>query len=115
MRTVQSVAVVVWLSSSSSASAVDVVEALGGEKCRAAVKSYALEFLAPEDAQVEARAKVMREGREDVRSTPALSVDGKPCVDGRCAFRATKGQTYKLAAESATPGIESLCISVARP
>jgi hypothetical protein len=114
MRTVSLAASVIWLSCS-AALAAEVIEALGAEKCGGAARTYTVDFLAPEDTQVEARAKVLRGGTEDVRSTPALSVDGKPCVNGRCAFRATKGQTYKLTAETMAQGIENLCISLARP
>ena len=101
--------------SASNVLAVEVIESIGAEKCGGAVKSYAVEFLAPEDTQVEARAKALRGGAEDARAVSALSLDGKPCSDGRCAFRPRKGQTYKLSAESAVQNVESLCISVARP
>ena len=114
MPRVQPVALLIWLLSS-PAFAAEAIEAVGAEKCGGAVKSYAVDFLAPEDRQVEARAKVLRGGAEDARSTPALSVDGKPCSDARCAFRAIKGQTYKLSAESTAQNLENLCISVTRP
>src|SRR5688500_8042431 len=79
----------------------ETIEAIGGEKCGKASKDYSVEFLAPEDAPVEARAKGMLGSSEEAKpGTIGLSLDGKPCPTGRCAFRATKGQTYKLAAES---------------
>ena len=102
-----------WLVAS-PASAAEVIEALGGEKCGGAARSYSVEFLAPENAQVEARGKVMIGGKE-VPDTPGLSLDDKPCPDGRCSFRATKGQTYKLTVESTAQGSNELCVSVARP
>jgi hypothetical protein len=97
-----------WLVAS-PASAAEVIEALGGEKCGGAAKSYTVEFLAPETAQVEARGKAMIGGK------PGLSLDDKPCPDGRCSFRAMKGQTYKLTVESTAQGSNELCVSVARP
>ena len=98
----------------SPAFAADVIEALGGEKCGGAAKSYTVEFLAPQDVQVEARGKAMVGGKE-VAETPALSLDGKLCPDARCRFRATKGQTYNLTVESMAQGANELCVSVARP
>lgn len=41
----------------SSAFAAETIEAIGGERCGRAQKLYAVEFLAPEDADVEASAK----------------------------------------------------------
>ena len=114
MPKLQGTLLITWLLTSTAFGA-ETIEAIGGEKCGGALKSYRVEFLAPEDAQVEARAKATVGGTEARRGTTILSVDGKPCPNGRCAFRATKGQTYKLAAESAAEKVENLCISVARP
>ena len=93
--------------------AAETIEALGTERCSKASKGYAVDFLAPETAAVEARAKgILGSGAEG--KTIGLSVDGKPCLMGRCAFRATKGQTYKFTAESPTEKVDSVCISVSR-
>jgi hypothetical protein len=94
--------------------AAEAIEAIGAEKCGRGAKAYTVEFLAPDDAQVEARGKVLVAGKEEP-DTPSLSLDGKPCPDGRCAFRATKGQTYKLTVESTARRSNELCVSVARP
>jgi hypothetical protein len=115
MSKMQTVALVAWLSAS-PALAAETIEAIGGEKCGGAVAAYAVEFLAPDNAEVEARVKALVGGSEDAsRNTTALSLDGKACTSGRCAFSAEKGKTYKLAAKSAGPKVEALCISVSRP
>ena len=58
----------------------------------------------------------MVRGSEDFdRDAPALSLDGKPCPNGRCTFHATKGQSYRLVAKSTGPRFDELCISVVRP
>ncbi len=102
--------------SASSGLAAEMIEAIGAERCGALRKPYAVEFLAPEDADVQATAKRMVDGREDIDSTPpALLLDGKLCSDGRCAFRAAKGQLYKLASKTPGPQLGRLCISVTRP
>ncbi|WP_046869133.1 hypothetical protein [Microvirga massiliensis] len=103
---------------SGSAQAADKIEAVGGEKCGSPAAPYTVEFLAPEDAQVEAeaRAKASDETPADrARDTAALSLDGKPCADARCSFRALKGKTYTLVAENTRPRVRQVCISVARP
>jgi hypothetical protein len=93
-----------------------MIEAIGAERCGGLQKPYAVEFLAPEDADVQARAKRMVKGSEDIdNAPPALSLDGKLCSDGRCAFRAAKGQLYKLASKSTGRQLGRLCISVTRP
>jgi hypothetical protein len=97
----------------SPAFAAETIGAFGAERCSKASKGYAVDLLAPETADVEARAKgLLGTGAEG--KTIGLSVDGKPCSDGRCAFRATKGQTYKFTAESPTEKVDSVCISVSR-
>ncbi len=97
----------------SSALATETIESFGAERCSKAAKGYAVDFLAPETAAVEARAKgIFRSGAE--ARIIGLSLDGKPCPDGRCAFRATKGQTYKFTAERPTEKVDSVCISVSR-
>jgi hypothetical protein len=96
--------------------AADSIEALGAEKCGGKVKTYEVEFLAPETAQVEATAKAGRGGATDPnRETATLALDGQPCRNARCSFRANKGQTYKLVAQSGVENHDELCISVARP
>ena len=102
-----------WLLAS-PASAAEIIEAVGSEKCGGAARSLIVEFLAPENAQVEARGKAMI-GGEEAPDAPGVSLDGQPCPDGRCSFRATKGQTYKLKVESMVRGSNELCVSVTRP
>jgi hypothetical protein len=100
----------------SPAFGAEMIEAIGAQRCGGLQKTYAVEFLAPEDADVQASVKRMVKGTEDIDGAPpALSLDGKLCSDGRCAFRATKGQLYKLASKSTGPQIGSLCISITRP
>ena len=78
--------------------------------------AYELEFLAPDNATVEATAKVMLKGAPVERSdSVALSLDGKGCTAGRCGFQAKKGETYRLSATTAVPNADELCIVVARP
>jgi hypothetical protein len=100
-----------------SALAADKIEALGGEKCGSAASPYTVEFLAPDETQVEARAKVAAQGVADLKSDAAtLSLDGAPCPAGsRCRFLARKGNTYTLVAQSSERNARELCISVARP
>jgi hypothetical protein len=95
--------------------AAETIGAMGGEKCGGAVKDYAVEFLSPEDAPVEARVKALIGGNDDTRDTTSLTVDGVTCSEGRCAFRAKKGQTYRLSAKSTGKKVDELCISVSRP
>jgi hypothetical protein len=45
------------------AHALDIMEAIGAEKCEWGVRSYAIEFLAPGNATLEARAKVVVKGQ----------------------------------------------------
>src|SRR5215203_3607300 len=62
-----------------SAHALDTMESIGAEKCaRAAAKAYEIEFLAPDNAAVEAKAKVVVRGATDERSEalPTLHVAG---------------------------------------
>ena len=96
--------------------AVDVMESIGAVKCGGAVKSYAVEFLAPESTALEATSRVMVNGAPDVTpESVILSLDGKACSNARCSFQAKKGETYKLSAVSRAPKTEDLCIVVARP
>src|SRR3954454_12296590 len=96
--------------------AIDTMEAIGAEKCGGPVKSYQIEFLAPDSASLEATAKAF------VRGAPALSdeavtlsIDGTLCTNARCGFQAKKGQSYKFAAASGLPRSDDLCIGVSRP
>jgi hypothetical protein len=96
--------------------AVDTMEAIGAEKCGGPVKSYQIEFLAPESASLEATAKAIVKGAPNLApEAVTLSIDGKPCTNARCTFAAKKGETYKFAAASGLPRIDDLCIVVARP
>jgi hypothetical protein len=88
--------------------AAETIEAFGAERCSKASKGYAVAFLAPETAAFEARAKGILASGAGTK-TIGLSVDGRPCLDGRCGFRATKGQTYKFTAESPTEKVDSVC------
>ena len=57
------------------------MEAIGAEKCERGVRSYAIEFLAPENVTLEAKAKVVVKGTADIGSV-TLSLDGKDCWGG---------------------------------
>ena len=97
-------------------SAADTMEAIGAEKCGGRVKTYEVEFLAPNTATVQATAKVVLNGLTVTAPNAAtLSIDGRACTNARCPFEAKKGQTYKLVAASALPRFDELCIVVARP
>src|SRR5215207_9687566 len=93
--------------------ALDVMEAIGAEKCAQGVRSYAIEFLAPENSTLEAKAKVMMAKASGSAAT--LSLDGKECTNGRCGFQAKKGETYRLVATARRSRPDELCIVVARP
>ena len=96
--------------------ALDTMEAIGAERCGGRVKSYQIEFLAPEAATLEAKAKaIVRGATESAADAVTLSIDGRTCTNARCGFEAKKGQTYKFAAASGLPRIDDLCIVVARP
>jgi hypothetical protein len=96
--------------------AADSIEAVGAEKCGGKVNTYEVEFLAPESTQVEATARAAKGGVTDPdRDTASLSLDGQPCGNAICSFRANKGQTYRLVAQSAVADHDELCISVTRP
>jgi hypothetical protein len=96
--------------------AIDTIEAIGAEKCGGAVKSYQIEFLAPDSASLEATAKAIVRGATDLApEAVTLSIDGTLCTNARCGFQAKKGQTYKFAAASGLPRVDDLCIGVARP
>ncbi len=100
-----------------TAQAAETIEALGGEKCGSPGAPLTVEFVAPDDAQVEASAKATRaDGSANTdRDTATLSMNGQVCTDGRCAFRARKGETYTFVAQSAVPSARALCVSVAKP
>src|SRR3954447_21775422 len=96
--------------------AIDMIEAIGAEKCGGPAKSYQIEFLAPDSASLEATAKAIVRGATDLRpEAVTLSIDGTSCTNARCAFQAKKGQSYKLAAASGLPRVDDLCIGVSRP
>src|SRR5688572_29014029 len=97
-------------------SAAELIEAIGGEKCAKPPKPYTVEFLAPEHGDLQASAKGIVDELEDLeRPPPALSLDGKPCLSGRCSVRASKGRTYALTAKRTYRKFAYLCIWVARP
>ncbi len=96
--------------------AIDTMEAIGAEKCGGRVKSYQIEFLAPDSASLEAKAKAIVRGAPDLTGEAVtLSIDGTLCTKARCGFQAKKGQSYKLAAASELRQIDDLCIVVGRP
>src|SRR5215217_6334160 len=100
---------VVGLVLAGSAGAVDLIEAVGALKCGGRVKSYAVEFLAPENAELEASAKaVVRD--VDADRQVRLSLDGRSCAEARCSFRASKGRTYRFVAESEPVTFDHLCV-----
>ena len=75
-----------------SADAAEQIEAIGAEKCAGRAQAHEVAFLAPESATVEATAKVLRRGLAVTDPEAAtLSIDGKPCTDGRCGFQAISG------------------------
>ncbi len=96
--------------------AAEMIAANGAERCGGLRKLYAIEFLAPEDADLQANTKRMVDGRDGIDSTPPVFLlDGKLCSDGRCAFRAAKEQLYKLASKNSGPQLGRLCIFVTQP
>jgi len=95
--------------------ALDTMEAIGAEKCGRRAKTYEIEFLAPENATLEARAKVVAKGTNDLFAAVALALDGKECTEGRCGLQAKKGQSYRLSASTKLSSPDELCIVVARP
>jgi hypothetical protein len=98
------------------ANAIDTMESIGAEKCSRAAKAYEIDFLAPDDATVEAKAKVVVKGATDARPEVAtLSLDSKDCTNGRCGFEAKKGQTYRLSAKTSITSLDELCLVVTRP
>ncbi len=108
--------VAAFLFASQQALAIDTMESIGAVKCGGRVKSYAIEFLASESTALEATAKALVKGAPDIApESVMLSIDGKPCSQGRCGFQAKKGETYKLTATSGLPRVDDLCIVVARP
>ena len=97
-----------------SAGAVDLIEAVGALKCGGRVKSYAVEFLAPDTEELEATAKAVVRDMEAERQV-RLSLDGRSCAEARCSFRASKGQTYRFVAESEPATFDNLCVVISRP
>jgi hypothetical protein len=92
------------------------IEAIGAEKCGGRVNAFQVEFLAPENAALEATAKALVNGSSSLApGAVTLSIDGRACTDARCPFEARKGQTYKLVAGTKLRRFEELCVVVARP
>jgi len=107
-------AVIAVVLAGSPAGAVDRVEAVGAVSCGGRVKSYAVDFLAPDSEALEAGAKALvRELEVDRRVR--LSLDGRSCAESHCSFRASKGQTYRLVAESERVDFDQICIVISRP
>ncbi|HEX4892584.1 MAG TPA: hypothetical protein VFV47_04800 [Hyphomicrobiaceae bacterium] len=94
--------------------AAEPIESIGAERCGGPVQRHEVEFLAPEATQVIVVAKVLRDGKTDATAA-SISIDGKPCTGAGCGFRAEKGRTYRLLAETTAQGFDDLCISVGRP
>jgi hypothetical protein len=96
--------------------AAATMESIGAEKCGGRVNAFEIEFLAPDNAAVEATAKALVNGSPSLAAdVVTLSIDGRVCTDARCAFEARKGQTYKLAARTTLRQFQELCVVVARP
>lgn len=91
------------------------IESLGVERCAGREPKLQVEFVAPESTPVQVLAKAKRAGVTDDSLVPVLSLDGKPCSNGRCALSAVKGQTYQLIVDGAGLGFDDLCVSVQRP
>jgi len=109
-------AVAVFMLLQPPAHALDTMESIGAEKCARAAKAYEIEFLAPDNATVEAKAKVVvKGGADNSPEAVSLTLDGKDCTNSRCGFEAKKGQTYRLSAKTVLPTLDELCIVVARP
>src|SRR3954469_7111526 len=57
--------------------AIDTIEAIGAEKCGGPVRSYHIEFLAPDSATLEATAKAIVRGATALSpEAVTLSIDG---------------------------------------
>ena len=91
------------------------IESLGAERCAGREPTLQVEFIAPESAPVQVLAKAKRAGITDEALIPSLSLDGKPCAEGRCALSAAKGKSYRLAVDGTGLVFDNLCISVQRP
>ena len=72
MTKMQLSAAVICLAASPALGA-ETIEAIGGEKCGRTSKAYAVDFLAPDDAQVEARGKGMLGNSEEAKADDFLS------------------------------------------
>lgn len=95
--------------------AADAIEAIGAERCAGKAQKLDVAFLAPETTQVEARAKILKGGSDELSRTSTLSIDGKACERARCSFMATKGETYRFTVETEASGYDDLCVSIGRP
>jgi hypothetical protein len=74
-----------------AAHAIDTMEAIGAEKCGGPVKTYEVEFLAPENASLAGTAKALVNGVPATEPTAAnLSIDGRPGTNARCSFEASR-------------------------
>jgi hypothetical protein len=96
--------------------AEEPMEAVGAQKCGGRVRSFTIEFVAPESATLLAIARDKSASLLlDVAPRPSLSIDAKACRDGQCQFQAKKGQTYTFLATGDLAVLRDLCISVVRP
>lgn len=95
--------------------AADPIEAIGAERCGGRTQQLSVTFLAPESTLLEARAKILKGGSDELSRLATLSMNGKPCERSSCPFQATKGTTYNFEAETGQGGFDDLCISVSRP
>ena len=102
------------LALASPAGAVDLIEAVGALRCGGRVKSYVVEFLAPDSEPLEASAKALVRELEADRQI-RLALDGRSCGFARCSVRANKGQTYRFVAESERVNFDQLCVVISRP
>jgi hypothetical protein len=92
--------------------AADQIEAVGAQRCGGRVRSFSVQFLAPENAALVAIA------RERLGDGPRMSLsrDGRACGSEECRFEAGKGHTYTFLARSDDLAVpQDLCISVVRP
>ncbi len=98
----------------SPASAIDLIEAVGALRCGGRIKSYAVDFLAPDSEPLEASAKALVRDLE-VDYPVRLSLDGRSCAQARCSFRANKGQTYRFVVGRDRVTFDQLCLVISRP
>src|SRR3954465_14158594 len=73
--------------------AIDMIEAIGAEKCGGPAKAYQVEFLAPDSASLEATAKAIVRGATDLRpEAVTLSIHGTCARTPAAASRPRRGR-----------------------